>query len=91
METIIKLKSKDLNARLLSKIKRYAGNEKGLEIQISIKRSDRKSNSSIRETQSQARQRIDRAIEQIEKGKNLVKFSGEEFETLTNLLLKRAS
>jgi hypothetical protein len=91
METIIKLKSTDLNARLLNKIKKYAGNEKGLEIQISIKRPDRKSSLLISETQLQTRQRIDRAIEQIEKGRNLVKFSGEEFETLTDLLLKRAS
>ena len=91
METIIKLKSKDLNARLLSKIKKYAGKEKGLEIQISIKRPDHKSKLLVPETQAQTRQRIDRAIEEIEKGRNLVKFSGEEFETLTDLLLKRAS
>ena len=91
METIIKLKSKELNARFLSKIKKYAGNDSESEIQITISRSSGKSNLLTKETKNQAKRRIDKAIEEIEKGKNLIAFSGEEFETLTSLLLKKAS
>ena len=91
METIITINPKELNARLLNKIKLFAGNEKGLEIQISIKSPGRRITLRAAETKVQARQRIDGAIEDIEKGKNLIKFSSQEFETLTSLLHKKAS
>jgi hypothetical protein len=91
METIIKLKSAELNARLLSKIKKYAGNDRGMEIQIKISRSARKTSLTTKETKGQTKHRIDSAIDDLEKGKNVVSFSGDEFETLTDLLFKKAS
>jgi len=91
METIIKIKPKELNTRLIDKIKKFAGKDEASEILISIKRSISKKSLLKKETPPQTKARIDRAIENAEKGKNLVRFSGEEFETLFGLLSKKAS
>jgi Holliday junction resolvase len=91
MQTIITVNPKELDVRLLNKIKLFARHEKGSEIQISIKKPTRLPRFLKTETKTQTRKRIDKAIEDLEKGRNIVKFSGAEFDTLTNLLSKKAS
>ena len=85
METIIRIKPNELTLDFLNKIKALFKNEKALEIAISPV-------SDFGLTKKESRKvyinRVNKAIENLETNKDTVSFSGDEFETLTNDLLK---
>jgi len=64
----------DFNAELVERIKSiFASEGEKFEVVIRVKK---------KETPQEAKERIDRSIENIENGEPLVTFSGEEFEAL---------
>lgn len=64
----------EFNAELVERIKSiFASKGEKFEVVIRVKR---------KETPQEAKERIDRSIENIEKGEPLIAFSGEEFEAL---------
>ncbi len=76
MQSTFSIPAADFNTALFEKIKAFL-HEQNADVFIRIK---------TKETQKEANQRIDDAIEEIEKGENLVSFSVEEFDTLTKSL-----
>ena len=84
METIIRLKTTELNLDFLNKIKELFKNEEALEISISpvsdFGLTKKESNKAYKD-------RINRAIENLDAKKNVITFSDNEFESLTSDLL----
>ncbi len=72
METIIKLSPSELNASLLSKIRKLIGNKENVDVTISVKEYD-----------ADYASELDNSIEQVESGQSLVSFSMEEFMAYT--------
>ncbi len=70
METIIKVSPSELNASLLSKIRKLIGNKENVDVTISVKEYD-----------TEYAAELDNSIEQAESGQNLISFSMEEFMT----------
>ena len=78
MEAIIKLKPSELKPDLLGAIQNmFAG--QSVEIEIHVRNA---SSVITKETQGEYRLRIENAIGNVERGENLVRFTGEEFEEL---------
>ena len=76
VQATFKISAEELTTDLLEKIKSlFPG--KNFEVLISVK---------PKETPEEAKQRIDRSIENIERNKNVVAFSPEEYETLVRKL-----
>ncbi len=84
METIIRIKPEELTLDLLNRIKALFENEESLEIVISPV-------SDFGLTKKESRKayinRVNKAIENLEKNNDTVSFSYDEFEKLTNDLL----
>ncbi len=76
MQSTFSIPAADFNTALFEKIKAFL-HDQNAEVFIRIK---------TKETQKETNQRIDNAIEEIEKSENLVSFSAEEFDTLTKSL-----
>ena len=68
METIIKLSPSELNASLISKLKKLIGNKTNVDVTISVKEYD-----------EEYVAELDSSIEQAESGQNLVSLTMEEF------------
>ena len=79
IQATFKVSAEDLTSDLLEKIKSLFP-DKNFEVDISIK---------PKETLAEAKERIDRSIENIEQNKNLVAFSPEEYEALVRKLSKQ--
>ena len=75
METIIKLSPSELTAELLDKIKSFVETTPKAEITLSI----RDKSFPRKETREQYFERINRAIDAVEKSENLVSFTFDEF------------
>jgi hypothetical protein len=78
MEAIIKLKLSELKADLLGVIQKMF-NGQSVEIEIHVRHAP---SVLTKETKEEYRLRIERAVQNIEKGENVVQFTGEEFEEL---------
>ncbi|HYV93141.1 MAG TPA: hypothetical protein VE978_15305 [Chitinophagales bacterium] len=85
METIIKLKPAEFNIDFMKYLKKYVDSSDATEIVIELKRNG-KTSVLEKETRTQMKRRIERAIENTESGKNLIAFTGEEFELLAKKL-----
>ena len=72
METVIKIQPSELNSGLLSKIKKFIGNKQNIDVTISLKEFDKNYADSL-----------DRSIEEIESGDQLVNMTMEEFAAYT--------
>ncbi|MBU0764792.1 MAG: hypothetical protein KJ607_08155 [Bacteroidetes bacterium] len=85
METIIRLKTSELNMNLIKWLKLYLTGDTEIELKIpAIIHKD----SVKKETQQECNARIEKAIEDIENGKNLVLFSAEQFDIYMSRMLK---
>ena len=88
METVLKLKPAELNTGLITALKLLFGKSNAIEITISMK-SKEKNNARNDELGEGYKKRLNKAIENIEHNRNLVSFTGEEFEMLTGKLLSK--
>jgi hypothetical protein len=85
MEATIRIKPQELTVELLDKIKSLFKNEEALEITIApVRRFEMIAN----EPQEEYIARVNRAIENLESGKESITFSENEFDALANDLLK---
>ena len=85
METIIKVRPSELNAGFLEKLQQFLKGHDNYEITIQV--AEKPSASFLRsETQGQYKARIDKAIDNIEKGESVVSFSFDEFIKLSKSL-----
>ncbi len=86
METIFRLKATDLNLDFLKAIKSLFKNDNEIEVQITS-HSDFGIYKS--ETQTECNERIEQSYANLKKKRNIVSFTGEEFEALTKKLIKK--
>ena len=84
METVFRLKESELNNRFLATIKSLF---KEKEIEISI--SDTVDETSFLLKDPKNRAHLLEAIEEVKRNKNLVRFTGEEFEKYSKTLLNK--
>ena len=78
MEAVLRVQSSEFTDELISKIKTLLSGTSNTEITISI--SEKKSDGILREeTREQYFKRLDKSIENFEKG-NVITFSGDTFE-----------
>lgn len=85
METTIKVRPSELNAGFLEKLQQFLKGNDNYEITIQV--AEKPSASFLRsETQGQYKARIDKAIDNIEKGESVVSFSIDEFIKLSKSL-----
>jgi low affinity Fe/Cu permease len=70
----------DFNADIFEQIKAFI-NGKGQNFEVSI-------NVKTKETREEMRERIEKSMEDVEKGINLIHFTGEEYEDLVKNLVK---
>jgi len=79
METIIHLKASELNINFFKRLKTFLTKEVDMEIKIKA--------FSPAETQEECNKRIEKTIEDVECGRNLIRFTAKEFDSyMTNLL-----
>ncbi|GAB4488663.1 MAG: hypothetical protein OHK0019_05240 [Saprospiraceae bacterium] len=80
-EATLNISGSEFNSDLIERIKILLnGNIKDFEFQIRIK---------AKESREEMRRRIDQAIEEIERGENLISYEPEEFETLIRQISQR--
>ncbi len=80
-EATLNVTGSEFNSELIKKINVLLnGNIKDFDFQIRIK---------PKESREEMRHRIDQAIENIERGENLIEFSPEEYEALVQKLSQR--
>ena len=72
METVIKVNPSELNSSLLNKIKKFIGNKNNVNVTISLQEFD-----------PAYAEILDRSIEQIESGKEVISMTMEEFVAYT--------
>lgn len=84
METIIKVNPSELNKSLLDKIKKFIGTGENAEITISI--NDNVRGNLRSENKEQYFARLDKSIENLEKG-NVIRFTANEFKNFSRQLL----
>ena len=82
METIFKLKTKELDMSFIESIKNLF---KGKEIEITIK-STQDETEYLLGTPANKKKLLE-AIDEVKKNENLIRFSGKEFEEMTQTLL----
>jgi hypothetical protein len=82
METIFKLKSKELDMSFIDSIKQLF---KGKEIEITIKTAQDETEYLLGSPAN--KNNLLEAIKEVKENKNLIRFSGEEFEEMTQTLL----
>ena len=81
METIIKIKPSELTLDFIDKIKTLFRNEEEIEISISSVSDFGLTN---KESQKRYEERVRKAIKNLERNKDTVSFSENEFESLIN-------
>ena len=87
METVFRLKASELDLSFLKMLKRVLGKNDNIEVLINI---DKSISEALKpETKDEMKARIDKAIEETEKGENLITFTGEEFEKHMKSLMKK--
>jgi hypothetical protein len=86
MQTVVRLKLSELNADFINTIKTLFKKEKELDIFIS---SVDDKNFPEFETKEKYQQRLNKAIENAEKGKHLISFTEEEFEEYSKSLSRK--
>ncbi|MBB3837281.1 hypothetical protein FHS57_001275 [Runella defluvii] len=85
METIIKIRPSELTVNLLEKLQYLLKGNDNYEITIQV--AEKPSRSSLRlETKDEYKERLDKAISNVEKGESVVAFSLEEFSKLSGSL-----
>lgn len=85
METIIKIRPSELTVNLLEKLQYLLKGNDNYEITIQV--AEKPSRSSLRlETKDEYKERLDKAIRNVEKGESVVAFSLEEFSKLSGSL-----
>lgn len=85
METIIKIRPSELTVNLLEKLQYLLKGNDNYEITIQV--AEKPSRSSLRlETKDEYKERLDKAISNVEKGESVVAFSLEEFSKLSSSL-----
>lgn len=85
METIIKIRPSELTVNLLEKLQYLLKGNDNYEITIQV--AEKPSRSSLRlETKDEYKERLDKAISNVEKGESVVAFSLEEFSKLPGSL-----
>lgn len=72
METVIKILPSELNASLLTKIKKFIGNKQNVNVTISLKEFDK-----------QYADELDQSIAEVENGQELISMTMEEFVAYT--------
>ena len=72
METIIKVSPSELNAGLLSKIRKIIGKKDNIDVTISLKEYD-----------AAYAEALERSIDEAESGQNLISFTGKDFMAYT--------
>jgi antitoxin YefM len=82
METVFKLKTKELDMGFIESIKHLF---KGKEIEITVKPSQDETEYLLSSPAN--KKRLLEAIDEVKKNKNLIRFTGKEFEELTETLL----
>ena len=82
METIFKLKAKELDISFIDSVKNLF---KDREIEISIKPTQDETEYLLNTPTN--KKRLLEAIKEVKQNKNLIRFSGEEFEELTEKML----
>ena len=87
METVFKLKAKELDNNFLNAIKSLF--KKDEDIQITISSNPCEDETEYLMKNPVMRSKLLEAIEEIKQNKNLVSFTGEEFEEYSKKLLKK--
>lgn len=82
METVFKLKAKELNMSFIESIKHLF---EGKEIEITVKPAQNETEYLLSSPAN--KKRLIEAIDEVKNNKNLIRFSGKEFEELTQKLL----
>jgi len=86
METVFRLKATELNLDFLNAIKSLFKKEEEIEVLISSKLGFSVLKT---ETQVECNARIEKAFNNLKRKRNIVSFTGEEFNALTQKLLKK--
>jgi len=86
MQTTYRLKVSELSSDFLKSVKSLF--KKDAEIEITVSNFDDFGLNKT-ETKEEYWARINKAIDNVEKGKNLIRFTGDEFEELTKKLLNK--
>ena len=84
METIIRLKSSELDSIFIEKIKALFVDKDDVEITLSF--AEKGVYDALNRTQEQYKGKIDRSIKNVEQGKNMISFTGDEFEKMAKML-----
>lgn len=82
METIFKLKTKELDMSFIESIKNLF---KGKEIEITIKSAQDETEYLLRTPAN--KKKLLEAMNEVKRNKNLIRFSGKEFEEMTQTML----
>lgn len=86
METVFRIKATDLNLNFLNALKSLFKKDEEIELQISSRRSFGVLKA---ETQTECNTRIEKSFNNLKMKKNIVTFTGKEFETFTQMLIKK--
>ena len=81
METVLQLNAAELNANFFKRLLLFLGNDSDAEITISYKSAHPRVLQ--KETRKEYAENLNQAIENIERNRNIVTLSGEEFRFLT--------
>ena len=86
METIIRLKPSELNIVLIEKIKALLADKDDVEITLSF--SEKGTYNTLHKTQLEQsyKEKINRSIQNVEQDKNIISFTGDEFEKMAKML-----
>ena len=88
METVIKVKSEELNQSLIDKLTLFLTDETDVEITINLKE---KSSSMYlyKESPEEYLARLEKSMDDVENNRNLVSFTVDEFEKFSASLLNK--
>ncbi len=87
METVLHLKTSELDSNFFKRLMLLLGNDRDAEITISYKSAHPRVLQ--KETRKEYSENLNQAIENIERKRNVVTLSGNEFRLLTKTLLKK--
>jgi antitoxin YefM len=87
METVFRLKAKELDSKFLNAIKSLFKKEEEIEITVSSAMDEDETEYLMKNPAM--RNKLLKAIEDVKQNKNLISFSGEEFEEYGKKLLKK--
>ncbi len=87
METVFRLKASELDLSFIKILKNILGKNDNVEVLINL---DKKIRKTLKvETKNEMRMRINKAIEETERGENLITFKGDEFGKYMKALTKK--